>query len=139
MQKLLTGVIAQEMYDYLEQEKFLREEQKECRRKCHGSKNQLLIDKTVLKDNKKRHSNLSMTWINYKKTYDVFPHSWINGFMELFWIADNVKKEYGAMEAIADIQWWRYWGGWCEEKDISGRQPFTTIVCFDHCTFVVDT
>ena len=67
MQKLLTGVIAQEMYDYLEQEKFLREEQKECRRKCHGSKNQLLIDKTVLKDNKKRHSNLSMTWINYKE------------------------------------------------------------------------
>ena len=33
MQKLLTGVIAEEMYGYLEQEKFLREEQKECRRK----------------------------------------------------------------------------------------------------------
>lgn len=44
-----------------------------------------------------------MTWINYKKTYDVFPHSWINEFMEFFWTADNVKKGYGAMEAIADI------------------------------------
>ena len=31
MWKLLTGVIAEEMYDYLEQEKLLPEEQKGCR------------------------------------------------------------------------------------------------------------
>ena len=51
MWKLLAGVIAEEMYDYLEQEKLLPEERTWC---C------LLIDKTVLKGCKKRRTNLSM-------------------------------------------------------------------------------
>ena len=45
MWKLLTGVIAEEMYRCLEREKILPEEQKGCKR---GRKDQLLIDKTVL-------------------------------------------------------------------------------------------
>ena len=60
MWKLLTGVIAEEIYDYFEPEKLLPEKQKGCRRGSRGTKDQLLIDKTVLKDCKKRHSNLSM-------------------------------------------------------------------------------
>ena len=50
MWKLLTGVIAEEMYDYLEQERLLPEEQKGWRRGNCGTKDQLRIDKTVLKD-----------------------------------------------------------------------------------------
>ena len=49
MWKLLTRVIADEMYNYLEQEKILPEEQKGCRRGSRGTKDQLLIDKTVLR------------------------------------------------------------------------------------------
>ena len=52
------------MHDYLEQKKLLPEEQKGCRRGSCGTKNQLLIDKTVFKDCKKRYSNLSMAWID---------------------------------------------------------------------------
>ena len=92
MWKLLTGVIAEKMYDYLEQEKLLPEEQKICRQGSRGTKDQLLIDKTVLKDCKKRHTNLSMTWIDYKKVYDSVPHSWINEGMELFGIAENMRN-----------------------------------------------
>ena len=66
MWELLTGVIAEEMYDYLEQEKLLPEDQKGCRRRSRGTKDQLLIDKTVLKDCKKRH-----TKTDYKKAYDL--------------------------------------------------------------------
>ena len=33
-----------------------------------------------------------MAWIDYKKAYYFVPHSWINGFMELFGIADNVRN-----------------------------------------------
>ena len=88
MGKLLTGVIAEEMYDYLEQEKLLSEEQKGCRRVSRGTKDQLLIDKTVLKD----HTNLSMVWIDYKKAYDFVPHGCINECMELFGTADNVRN-----------------------------------------------
>ena len=54
MWKLLTGVIAEEMYNYLEREKILPEEQKGCKRGSRGTKDQLLIDKTVLKDCQKR-------------------------------------------------------------------------------------
>ena len=92
MGKLSTGAIAEEMYDYLEQEKLLPEEQKECRRGSRGTKDQLLIDKTVLKDCEKRHTNLSMIWIDYKKAYDFVPHVCINECMELFGIADNVRN-----------------------------------------------
>ena len=64
MWKLLTGVIAEEMYNYLECGKILPEEQKGCKRGSRGTKDQLLIDKTILKDCKKRHTNLSMAWID---------------------------------------------------------------------------
>ena len=79
------------MYNYLEREKILPEEQAGCKRGSRGTKNRLLIDKTVLKDCKKRHTNLSMTWIDYKKAYDLVPHSWVNERMEMFGIAENLR------------------------------------------------
>ena len=62
--KLLLGVIAGEIYDYLEEKKLLPEEHKGCRRGSRETKDQLLTDKTVLKDCKKMHINLSMGWID---------------------------------------------------------------------------
>ena len=91
MWKLLTKVIDEEMYDYLEQEKLLPEEQKGFQRGSITAKDQLLIDKTVLKYCKKRHTNLSMAWIDYKKVNDFITHSWIDECMELFENTDNVK------------------------------------------------
>ena len=91
MWKLLTGVIAEEMYNYLEREKILPEEQKGCRRGSRGTKDQLLIDKTILKDCRERHTNLSMAWIGYRKAYDLVPHSWVNECMEMFGIAENLR------------------------------------------------
>ena len=41
---------------------------------------------------RKKHTNLSMVWIDYEKVYDVVPDSWICYCMELFGIADNVKN-----------------------------------------------
>ena len=91
MWKLLTGVIAEKMYHYLEREKILPEEQKGCRRGSRGTKDQLLIHKTVLKDCRKRHTNLSTAWIDYRKAYDLVPHSWVNECMEMFGIAENLR------------------------------------------------
>ena len=91
MWKLLTGVIAEEMYNYIELEKILPEEQKGCKRVSRGTKDQLLINKSVLKDCKKRHANLSMVWIDYRKAYDLVSHSWVNEYMEMFGIAKNLR------------------------------------------------
>ena len=52
-------------------------EQKGWRRNSRGSKDQLLIDKMVLNDCKKRRTDLGMAWIDCKKAYDMIPHSWI--------------------------------------------------------------
>ncbi|XP_063603288.1 uncharacterized protein LOC134778932 [Penaeus indicus] len=92
MWKLLTGMIAEEMYGFLEREKILPDEQKGCRKGSRGTKDQLLIDKTVLKDCKRRKTNLAMAWIDYKKAYEMVPHSWIIECLELFGIAENVRK-----------------------------------------------
>ena len=102
MWKLLTGVIAEEMYNYLEREKILSEEQKGCRRGSRGTKDQLLIDKTVLKDCRKRHTNLSMALIDYRKAYDLVPHSWVNECMEMFGLAEKLR-----MFLQKSMQQWR--------------------------------
>ena len=81
MWKVMTGIIANSVYEYLEMNNLLPVEQKGCRRNSRGTKDQLLIDKMVLNDCKKRHTNLGMTWIDYKKAYDMIP---ISGFWKVF-------------------------------------------------------
>ena len=81
----MTGMIAESMYTFLEVNDVLPHEQKGCRRKSRGTKDQLLIDKLVLKDCKKRHTNLSMAWIDYREVYDMVE------CMSMFRIAKNVK------------------------------------------------
>ena len=99
MWKLMTGIIAESMYDYLESERILPEEQKGCKRNSRGTKDQLLIDKTILKDCKRRHTNMAMAWVDYRKAYDMVPHSWIIECMKLFGVANNVSDFIkGSME-----------------------------------------
>ena len=58
MWKLMTGVIAEAMYEHLEE--ILPEERKGCKRGSRGTKDQLPIDKAILKDCKRRRTNLAM-------------------------------------------------------------------------------
>ena len=84
-------MLAEKMYSHLEREKVLPSEQKQCHKGSHRTKDQLLIDKTVLRDCKKRHTNLAMAWADYKKAYDMVTHSWISECLEMFGIANNVQ------------------------------------------------
>ena len=36
--------------------------------------------------------NLAMTWMDYKKAYDMVPQSWIIGCLDLFGVAENIKS-----------------------------------------------
>ena len=74
----------------MENENLLPEEQKGCRRKSRGTKDQLLIDRTILKGCRKRRTNLAMAWMDYRKAYDFVPHSWILECLDMLGIADNV-------------------------------------------------
>ena len=90
--KLMTGIIAESMYGILESNNILPNEQKGCKRESRGTKDQLLIEKMVLKDCKRRHTNLAMPWIDYRKALDMVPHSWIIECLEIFGIARNVEQ-----------------------------------------------
>ena len=52
--------------------------------------NQLLIDKMITSDARKHKKNLSMSWIDYKKAYDMVPHSWLLEVVELLGVAENL-------------------------------------------------
>ena len=71
----MTGIIANSVYEYLDIYDLLPVEQKGCRRSSQGRKYQLLIDKMVLSDCKKRHLNLEMARIDNKEAYGMIPHS----------------------------------------------------------------
>ena len=89
--KLITGIVADEIYNHLEENDILPEGQKRCRRNSRGANYQLLIDKAVMKNCRRRKVGLSMVWIDYRKTYDVVPHSWIKKSMEMCGVADNIS------------------------------------------------
>ena len=70
----------------------LPSEQKGWRRKSRGTKDELLIDQMILRDCKRRLTNLAMTWLDYQKAYDMVSHSWILECMEIIGIAESVRK-----------------------------------------------
>ena len=48
------------------------------------------IDKTVMNDCRKGHTNIAMAWVDYKKAYDMTPHSWIIESLKFANVADNI-------------------------------------------------
>ena len=48
MYKLLTGIIAEDLYSHIEDQQLFPDEQKGCKKRSRGTKDQLIIDKTVL-------------------------------------------------------------------------------------------
>ena len=90
MWKVMTGIICDFIYTFLEENEMLPVEQKGCRSKSCGTKDQLLIDKTILEDSKHKHRNLAMAWVDYKKAFDMVPHSWTIESLKLAQVAQNV-------------------------------------------------
>ena len=90
MWKLLTSALAEKVYAHLSEKKVLPDEQKGCRKDSRGTKDQLLIDKQILKHCKKHQRSLAMGWIDYKKAYDMVPHRWMIEAMKMVGIADNI-------------------------------------------------
>ena len=95
MWKLLTSIFSEAMYEHLNSHGLLPNEQKGCRKNSRGTKDQLLIDKAILKNCRRRLTNLSMAWIDYRKAYDMVPHSWILECARMFGVAHNIVTLIG--------------------------------------------
>ena len=91
MWKLLIDVMADQIYGHLDQQKLLPEERTRWRKTSRGSNDLLFIDWPVIREIKSRKKSLPITWIDWKKAYDMVPHSWIKESLDLFGIAKNIK------------------------------------------------
>ena len=80
------------MYEHLGKTNSVPWEQEGCRKGNRGTKDQLLIDRMVVKDCKWRLTSLTVAWIDYRKPYDMVPRSWIQECMETFGVAVNVRS-----------------------------------------------
>ena len=90
MWKTLTGILADKLYEHLSDQDVIGDEQKGCIRNSRGTKDHLMLDKAILRDSRKRSTNLAICWIDYQKAYDLLPHSWILETMETTGMAKNV-------------------------------------------------
>ena len=45
-----------------------------------------------MKDSKERKTNLVMGWIDYRKAYDMVPHTWISEVFSILGISNNISK-----------------------------------------------
>ena len=90
--KILTGIISEEVYSFLDDQKYLPNEQKGCRKNAKGTHDLLFIDKMILKEVKRKQRNLFVGWIDYKKAYDMIPHTWIMECLRSLGINENICK-----------------------------------------------
>ena len=91
MWKILTGVIAEKVYKSLEEREILPEERKCCRKGSRSTNDLLYIDKQILREVKTKTKSIAMGWIDYRKAFDMVPHSWILECLQMFTVAENVS------------------------------------------------
>ena len=72
--------------------KLLPDEQKGYRRQSRGTKGKLMIGKMVMKNCKRKMTNLSVAWIDYTKVYDMVPHTWILQCLKISKVANNISN-----------------------------------------------
>ena len=93
--KLLTAMMAGEIYRHLKDNDLIGKEQKGCRAEYKGTKDHLLLDKVILKDCKQRKNGLAMGWIDYQKAYDLVSHSWILETLKMVGVAGRIRRMLG--------------------------------------------
>ena len=75
--KFKTGIIADKLYQHLQNENLLLEEQKGCRQISSGTKNELWINKAVIRNFKRTKTNLNMAWVDFRKVCAIVLYEWI--------------------------------------------------------------
>ena len=90
MYKILTSIITERTYNFLDNNNILPTEQKGCKRGSYSCKDQLLINKMFLENNRSSRKNLSTAWIDYRNAFDSVPHSWLLRVLELYKVSPTI-------------------------------------------------
>ena len=90
MRKISTAQIREEIYYSLTSRRLFPDEQKGCCKGPRGTVELLNIDQHILNESKTRRKNFAVAWIDYKKAYDMVPHSWIINSLKMYKISLEV-------------------------------------------------
>ena len=74
MYKWFTSCMLKPMNQHLDKYALIEWEQRGAKVGCSGTIDNLLIDRMVCEDSKRKKRNLSMAWIDVKKAYDSVDH-----------------------------------------------------------------
>lgn len=99
--KIITATLCRKIDSHLEANNILSEEQKGCTKRSKGCKEQLIIDSIVMKQTEKNRRNMHVTFIDYRKAFDMVPHSWLLEVLEIYKIHPVIRQ----FLAIAMQQW----------------------------------
>lgn len=92
MYKILTSIITERAYIFLESNNLLPEVQKGYRRRSYGCRDQLRLKKAILEEMRSKRRNLSTACLDYKKAFDSVPHTWIFKSLKLCKICPTITR-----------------------------------------------
>lgn len=87
---MLTGIFADKTYKHFLTTNLLLVEQKGGQRGSQWTKDHLAIYSAVLQNWKSWLTNLCMSWVDFKKAYDMVPRLWVLKCLKMFGIANNI-------------------------------------------------
>lgn len=90
--KLFSSIICTKIYQHLNTNNIITEEQKGSKEKVLGCKEQLTIDAVVLNQAKKFNRNLNMAFVDYKKAFDSIPHTWLIQVLKIYKICPTIVQ-----------------------------------------------
>ena len=82
--KLLTSIILERTYSFLEQQELVTCKQKGCQKGSYWCKDQLLINRMIIENCHKKKRSLRTAWIDYCKAFNSVPHSWILEALDIY-------------------------------------------------------
>ena len=90
MLKLYTGCINQFLQDHCQGSNIITAEQAGGKEEVWGCLEQLLINKTLLKEVTENRRSLITMWLDYQKAFDSVPHEWLIKALELAKIPERI-------------------------------------------------
>ena len=88
--KLFSAILCNKVYYHLEENQILTMEQKGCRRRAMGCKEQAIVDSIILEQARTKCRNLHMGYVDYQKAFDSIPHSWLLKVLQIYGIDPKV-------------------------------------------------
>lgn len=90
--KIITSLVTRHINYYIENNKILTDEQKGCRTKTQGCKEQLIIDGIIAENAKNKKRNIAVAWLDYQKAFDSVPHSYLITILKTYKIDPKIVK-----------------------------------------------